>query len=280
MGPLLLSAGTVQAVPLLDRLAPARNAGFEGVSIFAADLEALERQGVGGAEVRRRVSDAGLFIHELEIVGRWLSGHSTKANPLWLTELLDRSTAERLVALADAVGARGITVAELQGVAWHSEEEAAEAFARVCTVAAGAGLHVALEFVPTGTISSLAVAWEIVRGAGAANGGLLVDAWHFFRSDPDLALLASLPAEAVRSVQLSDAPATPAADLDQEMVRGRLLPGAGALDLRGFLRALGTSGVTAPIGVEVFSDSLAREPIEEVARRCATAARRMLEEGI
>lgn len=272
---LILAAGTVQAVPFLDRLAPARAAGFIGVSMFAADLEALAAQGVSPADVRARVADAGLVIQEVEIVGNWLPGVPTKDNPGWLTALLDRSTGERLTDLAEAVGARGITVAELQGIVCEPAV-AAEAFARLCDMAGEADLHVALEFVPTGSIPSLAAGWDIVRDAGRANGGLLVDSWHFFRSGSDLALLAALPSGAVKSVQISDAPATAEADLDREMVRSRLLPGEGELDLPAFIAALRQAGVTAPTAVEVFSDALALEPVDIIARRCAAAATQLL----
>jgi len=274
---LVLAAGTVQSVPLLDRLEPARAASFAGISIFAGDLEAAAAEGIGMAEVRARIADAGLFVTEVEIVGNWLPGPPAKANPDWLAALLERSTGERLTELADAVGARGITVAELRGIDCPPDV-AAEAFARLCETAGGAGLHVALEFVPTGGIPDLRTAWDIVRAAGRFNGGLLVDSWHLFRSGSDLALLASLPADAIKSIQIGDAPAVAEGDLDREMVRGRLLPGEGELDLAGFVAALRATGTAAPWSVEIFSDALAREPIDIVARRCAAATRRILGE--
>lgn len=276
MPQLILAAGTVQSVPLLDRLAPARAAGFAGISIFAADLEVMMADGVGLPEIRARIADSGLFVSEVEIVGNWLPGVPTKTNPAWLAELLDRSTGERLTGLADAVGARGISVAELLGVEFDPAV-AADAFAGLCEMAEGAGQHVALEFVPTGSVADLAAAWEIVRAAGRRNGGLLVDSWHFFRSGSDLALLASLPGDAIKSIQICDAPARPEADLDREMMRGRLLPGEGELDLAGFVTALRATGTTTPWSVEVFSDQLAAEPIDVVARRCAAAARTLLQ---
>lgn len=273
---LILAAGTVQTVPFLDRLAPARSAGFVGVSMFAGDIDQLKTQGIGPDEIRTRVADAGLFIHEVETVGNWLPGTPTKQNPEWLATLLEHSTGERLIELADAVGSRGITAVELSSIECPAEV-AAEAFARLCDTA-GPGLHVALEFLPTGRIYDLASGWEIVRLAGRANGGLLVDSWHLFRSGSDLALLASLPADAIKSVQICDAPASPGADLDREMMSARLLPGEGALDLHGFVAALRDAGVNVPVAVEVMSEALAREPVDVVARRCAAAARRILGE--
>lgn len=274
---LVLAAGTVQSTPFLARLAPARAAGFTAISMFAADFEALAAQGIGAAEIRARVADAGLSISEVEIVGNWLPGAPRKAGmPGWLVELLDRMTADCVAGIAAAVGARGITVGDMRDPDC-AIEAAAEAFARVCAIAAAEGLHAALEFIPTGRVATLADGWEVVRRAGAANGGLLVDSWHFFRSGSSLELLASLPGEAILSVQIGDAPARAEADLDHAMSHERLLPGDGALDLPGFLRALARTGSRAPIAVEIFSDELAALPVDQVAARCAQHARRLID---
>ncbi len=273
---LVLAAGTVQATPFPDRLAPARAAGFDAVSMFASDFEAAAAAGIGAGELRRRVADAGLTISEVEIVGNWLPGVRRKTGqPRWLVDLLDRMTPDHVIAIAAAVGAHGITLGEMFGIE-ASVDQAAEAFAAVCARAADHGLTVALEFIPTGGIATLDQAWAIVERAGASNGQLLVDAWHFFRSGSSLDLLAALPAQAIGSIQLCDAPAIAEDDLDHAMVHARLLPGEGALDLPAFVAALGRTGTRAPIAIEIFSDALAAQPIEDVARRCAAAAHRLL----
>lgn len=274
---LVLAAGTVQSTPFLKRLAPARAAGFSAVSMFAADFEVMAASGIDAAEIRARVSDAGLSISEVEIVGNWLPGVPRKAGmPRWLTDLLQRMTPERVVEIAAAVGARGITVGDMLDPDCDIDA-AAEAFAGVCALAEAEGLHAALEFIPTGRVATLADGWQVVRRAGSRNGGLLVDSWHLFRSGSSLELLASIPGEAILSVQIGDAPARAEADLDHAMSHERLLPGEGALDLRGFLRALARAGSRAPIAVEVFSDALATAPVEEIAARCADSARRLID---
>jgi sugar phosphate isomerase/epimerase len=274
---LILSAGTTQATPFLDRLAAVKAAGFDGVSMFAADFDVMAAAGIGAAEIRSRVADAGLAISEIEIVGNWLPGVGRKRGmPGWLRDLVGRMTPERVIAIAAAVGARGISVGDMLDVDCGLDV-ATERFAGICALAAEAGLYVALEFIPTGRIASLADGWAVVRDAGAANGGLLVDSWHFFRSGSSLDLLGSLPAAAITSVQIGDAPAVPEADLDHAMAHDRLLPGTGALDLAGFMAAIRRTGTTAPIGIEVFSDALARAPIGVIAERCAEAVRPFVE---
>jgi sugar phosphate isomerase/epimerase len=274
---LVLAAGTVQSTPFLDRLAPARAAGFNGISMFVGDLEVLTAAGITANEVRMRVADAGLVITEVEIVGNWLPGTRRKVGlPDWLVALLHRMTPDYVIEMAASLGAQGITIGEMFEIE-SSYDCAADAFAKVCELASVHGLAVALEFIPTGGVATLDHGWEIVRRAGCDNGGLLIDSWHFFRSGSSLELLAQLPPNAIKSVQIGDAPAIAEADLDYAMVHSRLLPGEGALDLSGFIAALDRTGCRAPIAVEVFSDALAKLPIDEIARRCAKAAHRVLQ---
>ena len=72
----------------------------------------------------------------------------------------------------------------------ESTDSLTERFAAICDRFADVGVAVHLEFTPLPPIGSLATAWEIVRGAGRPNGGILFDTWHFFRGQPDLELLA------------------------------------------------------------------------------------------
>ena len=51
----------------------------------------------------------------------------------------------------------------------------------------------------------------------------------------------------------------------------RLLPGAGELDLAGFMQALAATGTRAPIGIEAFSPALDALDITAATARCAAA---------
>ena len=189
--------------------------------------------------------------------------------------MLRANTAESLCPIAGSIGARSLTVVEFYGVDLEVDAAAA-GFAQVCDRAADHGLLAHLEFLPWAGIPDLRTAWEIVRRADRANGGLLVDSWHLFRSGSTLAELSAIPGERVLYVQIDDAPADAEPDLSDETQHRRLLPGEGSFDLVGLVRTLDRIGCTAPIGVEVFSDELAAHPVGEVARRCADATRRVL----
>jgi sugar phosphate isomerase/epimerase len=81
------------------------------------------------------------------------------------------------------------------------------------------------------------------------------------------------------AVQLNDAPAKAEANLVDETMHRRLVPGEGAIDLVGLVRLLDAGGSRAPIGVECFSDELNALPAAEVARRVGDATRAVLAEA-
>jgi len=135
---------------------------------------------------------------------------------------------------------------------------------------------VQLEFLPWSKIPDAATAWEIVRGAGRANGGIAIDAWHWFRGNPDASALRAIPGSKVLGVQLADAPAAAEPNAMHAALHDRLLPGAGELGLAALVAVLQDIGAVAPVGVEVLSDDLhAFGPIE-AARRAGAATRALL----
>ena len=273
---LVLCAGTVLGTAFLERLVPARAAGFSGVSLTPFDYEQVRASGVSDAELRRRVADAGLAIAELDAITTWLPGQEPPAAmDREMARVLRTCTAERLCPIAEAIGARSLTAVEFYGTRVELDA-AASAFAKVCDRAREHGLLVHLEFLPWAGIPDLHSAWEIVRRADRPNGGLLVDSWHLFRSGSKPEELRGIPGDRVLGVQLDDAPAAPEADLSEETQHRRLLPGEGAFDLVGLVRVLDEIGCPAPLGVEVFSDELARRPVAEVSRESAEATRRVL----
>src|SRR5437868_9266543 len=154
-----------------------------------------------------------------------------------------------MFAIAESLGARSINAADVLGGRW-GVDDAAEAFAGLCDRAAEHGLLVHLEFLPWSRIADLTTAWEVVRRAGRSNGGIALDAWHWFRSNTpsDSTTLRAIPGDKVLAIQLDDAPAQAEANLMSATLHERLLPGDGAIDLATMLGALRGIGATAPFG--------------------------------
>ena len=275
---LVLSTPPFGHVPLLDRLAPARAAGFSAISLMPGDVWALEAQGMSAADIAARIADQGLGIREMDCTACWLPSHRNAGGDDPMAALLHSLTPEKVIAAAAQVGASSVTVVEMMGVT-PSLDEAAEAFARLCDLAADHGLKAHIEFLPFGGIPDLASAWDIVEAAGRPNGGLTLDSWHFFRSGSSLDQLATLPGDRIHTVQINDAPAQASADLMHETMNARLLPGEGELDLTSFLRALDASGCTAPVAVEIFSTRTISEPMAQAVQGWAEAAHATIEKA-
>ncbi|HEY1741377.1 MAG TPA: sugar phosphate isomerase/epimerase, partial [Acidimicrobiia bacterium] len=258
LGPddLVLCAGTLpRDTPWNERLAAASSAGFTGLSVWARDYAAARRDGWSDADLRAQFADHGLAVAELDPAWWWTPGIADVAvESLVAVDTMDvfRYGESAMFAIADALGARSINAADVLGGSW-SIDDAAETFAALCDRAAEHGLVVHLEFLPWSRVPDLATAWHVVRLADRANGGLMIDAWHWFRSatPSDVATLRAIPGGKVLGIQLDDAPAAPEPNLMSATLHERLLPGDGAIDLVALLGALRAIEAVAPIGVEV-----------------------------
>ena len=256
-GDLVLCSGTLgREVPFRERVDAAVAGGFSGLSLWGRDYWSARRDGLEDADIRALLADNALEVAELDLAWWWLPGASEVRIPAALdTEELFAYDEAELFRIADAVGARSLNAIDVFGGDW-TVDAAAAAFAGLCDRAAVHGLLVHVEFLPWSRIPDVATAWEIVRRADRPNGGVLVDAWHYFRSGGDDAALRAVPGDRVLALQLDDGPVAPEADLPAASLHNRVLPGAGELDLRRLMGTLREMGAVAPIGVEVFSDAL------------------------
>lgn len=278
-GDLVLCSGTLPAATDFDtRLAAARDAGFAGVSLWGRDYAAARGSGRSDADLRAMLDDHGLEVGELDPAWWWLPGAGDIGASLVAHD--DQQVfaygEDDLFGIAEALGARSVNAVDVFGGEW-SVDDAAESFAALCDRAADHGLLVHLEFLPWSRIPNLLTAWEIVRRADRPNGGVAIDAWHFVRSGSTFQDLREVPTDRVLGVQLDDGPLVFEADLVHATLHERLLPGEGQFDLAGLLGAL--AGCPAPIGVEVFSDSLHALGPAEAARRAADATRAVVFQG-
>ena len=281
LGPqdLILSAGSLMGVPVLDRLEPARRAGFKGVSLMGADYQQMVAQGVTPQDLRARAADQGLAVTEVEGIYLGLPGREPGPTmPPSLAALLKGMDADTYLPVAEAAGASSITVIDMFDGAVELDA-ATEAFAGICDRARDFGLTVQLEYVVGGGVATYADACTIVRRAGRDNGGLMIDSWHLFRGGVSIDELAQTPGDRVFGVQINDGPEPTDADPLREMTKGRLLPGEGIFDLAGMIRALDAIGSRAPISIEVFSDKLGALPADKTAQLCAETTHSVLKQA-
>jgi sugar phosphate isomerase/epimerase len=271
-GDLVLCAGTVPHSALRDRIVAAAEAGFAAISLFPHEYQAARDAGLSDADLRALLRDHDVAIAEIDPLLSWLPGDAAGAGVSEEGQRFLAAGEDTFYAIADALGARSINAA-LADPRPVALDALADAFGALCERAAAHDLLVTLEFLPWTTLRDAATAAAVVERAGCANGGVMLDAWHWFRSG---ASLASIPAARVFGIQLSDAPTQPEADLIDETLHRRRPPGEGEIALADLLRHLATGGCTSPIGVEVFSDVVAAQPLRDTAEQMAASLRRIL----
>jgi len=269
LGPddLVLCAATLAKVPLLERMEIAAAAGYTGLSLFLDDLEQLE---VDDEELRARMRTLGLEVGDLDPMLTWAPGVEPGGQGF------GRWGIDDFLRAAERVDARSINaVAFKPGVPL---DELVGPFGDLCDQAADAGLRVHLEFMPFSGIRDLDSALRLLDAAKREEAGIMFDVWHFFRSGSSRETLAK-EASRVLAVQLDDCPAEPEANLIDETLHRRLMPGEGDADVAGLIRLLDEGGCTAPLGVEIFSEELEALSAPEAAMRAADATRKVIAEA-
>ena len=254
-----------------ERAEAAARAGFAGIGLRNDDYTLARAAGLSDAGIAAAIRDSGLVLDEIEFVTGWSSDDPAQ-------QARGRLVEQDLYALADAAGARQLNVGSIEPLGSLAPiETVAGRFAALCERAAAHGLQVALEFMPWTAIPGAALAWEVVKQAGAANGGVLVDTWHYFRGAADPAQLRAIPAARIFGLQINDADREVVGALREDSLRRRRLPGRGSFDLTSFVRLMDELGVQAPYAVEVISDDQSALPLEEAARSAFQATASVLE---
>jgi sugar phosphate isomerase/epimerase len=242
-------------------------AGFEAMTLWPnVWRHAQKKDGLSLAAMRALLDEHRIRVTELEGFRDWTP---QPAHPGPLGAPLPRS---EYFEVGAALGANALQASYWTDAPLLPERET-ESFARLCDDAAKYAMRVGLEAVAFSGIPSVDVAWPIVQKAGRANAGLIADIAHHVRSGASEAVLASIPAERIYCVQLSDGPRRPPADLAREAMFERLPPGEGEWDVARYLQIFASKGVRCPVGPEHYNASFDARPPTEVARELAQATR-------
>lgn len=271
---LSLCWGSLDGVEVLDFLRCAAGAGFTGVTLNTALYEDALATGLGPADVRALLDDLGLRVTDIDPHFNWLPESVTLPGDDIIARCT-RASEREIFDLAHAVGTDLVNAPP--GLAMpESEQETIDAFGTLCDRAAAEGLRVSLEFMPFTPVANLATALRIVSIAGRDNGGIMFDCWHHHRGGGTAGDLLLVPGSMLFAVQLDDALPEPMADVMEETLNYRLLPGEGCIDLAGYVAALLTIGATPVYDVEVFKDALRSESAQERARQLFEACQAVL----
>jgi sugar phosphate isomerase/epimerase len=250
------------------RVEAAAEAGFSGIGLWHPDAMAVADR-MGFPEMKRILTGSGVKYVEVEILTNWYAEGDRRSHS-------DKVRADLLRA-AEWLGADHIKVCGDTEQGDWSLPRLVESFRALCTDAEGAGTRVALELMPFTNIKTVEQVLDIVRGAGAKNGGVMFDIWHISRGQIPFERLKTCPKELLFWVEIDDADAKPVGTLFEDTIHRRQLCGEGAFGVPAFLRAIKGTGYDGPYGVEIVSEIHRRRPLVEAATRSYSTAIRQFE---
>jgi sugar phosphate isomerase/epimerase len=255
------------------RVEIAAKAGFTGMGFWHADI--LEIRKKYSFQDMKHILDGNGMVHiEVEWLLDWFCTDARKvASDATRTLLLDA---------AEVLRARHIKIGDL-GNDCADVPQLTEAFAPLCRQAAERGTKVLFEMLPAqfSRAPSLDHVLNIIRGAGALNGGIMLDNLHLQRSGigPEEIVRKLGPRDLI-GVEINDGTVAMPVNFLDSVVNKRLLPGDGEFDIAAFLQALWAVGYDGPIGVEVLNEYIRKWDLTAAAtesfaktQRVVTAAR-------
>jgi sugar phosphate isomerase/epimerase len=244
-----------------DRCAEASKVGFAGLGIWHTDLEHI-LESRSHSEMKKIFDDAGLEYLELEFLMDWWIDEGTEDR---------KASDEQRKLLLDAAGAleaHHVKVGNIFGKPCEIPK-LTERFGELCADAAQrTEAKIVYEFMPfDANVKDVDTAVEMVQGAGAANGGLVIDTWHMSKLGITPDDLRRIPLEYLSWIELSDGQVKDMDDPVMETTQHRRLPGEGEFEIRGYVEVCRELGYPGPWGVEVLSKALDELPMEEIFKR-------------
>jgi sugar phosphate isomerase/epimerase len=240
-----------------DRVEAAARAGFKGIGIWHADLDhTLKKRSL--KEMKKILDDNGMKYLEIEFLRDWfLDGEKKKQSDIEKKKLLEASA---------ALNAKHVKVGDFE----HTEcpmPHLIESFAGLCADAANYGATIGFELMPFSMIDTLKDALAMIEGAGAKNGGIILDLWHVAKLGTSYEEIARIPARYLIGVEINDGTFKAPWSLYEDTINHRRLCGEGEFDIKGFIASVQRAGYAGPYGIEVLSQELRQKPLEEVTRR-------------
>jgi sugar phosphate isomerase/epimerase len=245
-----------------DRVESAARAGFKGFGIWHADLEhTLKRRSL--EEMKLILDDNGMQHVELEFLTDWfLEGERKDGERTKQSE----SRKNTLLTAAEALRARHVKVGD-----FFREKtpmpRLIEAFSTLCAEAAEHGTRIGFELMPFAMLDNLEDSLAMVEGAGASNGGIVLDLWHIVKLKIPYDEVGRIPLQWLVSVELNDGTLEAPWSLHEDTINHRRLCGEGEFDVRGFIECVRKTGYQGPWGIEVLSQELRTKSLDELTQR-------------
>ncbi|NLX14784.1 MAG: sugar phosphate isomerase/epimerase [Phycisphaerales bacterium] len=265
--PIVLNTSTIMSASLDAKIEAARQAGYDGIELWSADLEKHEAEGGDLKEIGARIADAGLFVPN--VIGLW---GGIPADPAKWEESLG-PTRNRMRMMA-AVGSKHAACIPPGKPADVDREWCAQCYRELVQIGRDEyGISVALEFV--GFIESIhrfGDAAGIAIDANIPDACLIMDTFHLHRGGSGFEGIRHIQGNFIADFHINDVPAEP--PREEMSDKHRIYPGDGVLPLASVLQQLKQIGYTGPLSVEMFNEEHYAQDPQVVAE---TALRKTLE---
>ena len=116
-------------------------------------------------------------------------------------------------------------------------------------------------------IRTLPETLEMLRGADAKNGGIMIDLWHMVKLGVSYEEVARIPSKYLLGIEINDGTLRCPWSLHEDTINHRRLCGEGEFDIKGFVHRMLKAGYDGPWGIEVLSRDLRKLSLEEAATR-------------
>ena len=271
-----LNGATTMSSTLEEDLAAAESAGFDFLEIRASKLEAF------------------LQSHSIDDLKALFDGKECRPYSINSIENITfreeedyeelRDLSRRYGSIGSALGCRYIVVTPSPLPSAYTEEaiikETSRALWDLMALTMPHDVRLAMEFIGFRdcSVSTLDLAWKIVRKVSMPHVGLVLDTFHFYVGDSELDDIDAVAPEKIFIVHVSDAEDLPRSELGPDH---RLFPGEGIIPLAGILGRLGQIGYDQVVSVKVSRpDHSERAPAELAAEAKAGAERVLSEAGV
>jgi len=253
-----INGASTMPYALEEDLRSAAAAGFEGVELWTAKVETyLKSHGV--EELDGTLRELGLTPEALCPYGLVSFGENVEENVAKIEEVAKLAEDLSCPILLVCPDVPPSDVGEVAAI--KKAGAMARKLGKIC-----ADHHASIAIEPLGRhpfVPGPKQALRIIAEADHPNVKLMMDTFHYYKSDVPISDIAAIPIERLAIVHINDCEDLPKAQLTDGH---RLWPGEGVIPLREMIGAIRDNGYEDALSVEVFRKAYWEEDVDWIAR--------------
>lgn len=248
-----------QKLTLVQEIELAAKAGYQGIEPWISEIEDHVKAGGTLADLRKRISDAGLTVEGGIGFAEWIVDDDRQ-------RAAGLEVAKRDMEMLAAIGATRMAApaAGAQNQVGLSLYKAAERYRTLLELGERTGVTPLLEVWGfSKTISQLGEALLVAAEARHRDACLLLDVYHLYKGGSEFTGLKLVHGPAIAVLHMNDYPAQPPRATIEDS--DRVFPGDGVAPLKAIFRDLKANGFNGVLSLELFNPTYyERDPLEVI----------------